>query len=76
MTMLTHWADVVLESIYCGVYEHEHNAVKKLLLRQMLNKKDVEALVFLVDSCPISRLDTIEKQEFLDYLNQYAEVKK
>ena len=74
--MLLHWADVVLESVYCGVGEHEHHAIKKLLLQKPLTKKDADTLVYLVDACPISRLDTMEKQEFLEYLTKRTEERK
>ena len=74
--MLLHWADVILESVYCGVGEHEHHAIKKLLLQKPLTKKEVDVLVDLVDTCPISRLDTIEKQEFFEYLTERTEEKK
>lgn len=65
---LIQWPDVLLEALYCGANQNETSAVRKLLLNEQLQKTDVHHLIGLVAMCPISRLDSLELQDFEDYL--------
>lgn len=68
MARLLEWPDVLLEALYWGAEKHEIAAVRKLLVNEPLTKTDVHHLIGLVALCPISRLDSLEMQEFEDYL--------
>lgn len=69
MSLATEWPDVLLEAIYCGADKKETAAVRKLIINAPLLKTDVHHLIGLVARCPISRLDSLEMQDFEDYLN-------
>ena len=68
MARLLEWPDVLLEAIYCGASQQEIAATRKLLVNEPLQMTDVHHLIGLVALCPISRLDSLEIQEFEEYL--------
>lgn len=68
MARLLEWPDVLLEAIYCGASQQEIAATRKLLVNEPLTKTDVHHLIGVVALCPISRLDSLEMQEFEDHL--------
>ena len=68
MAKLLEWPDVLLEAIYCGADAQETAAARKLLTNESLEMTDVHHLIGLVAMCPISKLDSLEIQEFEDYL--------
>ena len=62
------WIEVLLQALYCGVTKEEGLAVKKLILNKRLKERDVYHLTELVSLCPIGRLDTMEEQDFHEFL--------
>ena len=73
MARILEWPDVLLEALYWGAEKHEIAAVRKLLVNEPLTKTDIHNLIGMVALCPISRLDSLEMQEFEEHLMTLVE---
>ena len=64
------WVDAIVEYIFHAktITNQEVNAVKKLIQQQPLSQLEYFTLLEMLETHPTIRLDTLEMQEFRDFM--------
>lgn len=68
------WTECLVSALYRNVTARGNSAIHKLILRQPLTKIDVQALKYTMENNCIDRLDTMDMQDFEEWINDNCEV--